>query len=129
MPASFQVWIRHASELYTLRARMRECLETVGASSATAHDVLLVATELVANGLDASPHREARVEFECVDDVIRGSVWNRGPKFEWSTTRTPAAPNPPASTGSGLELVAAVAPTTTVSQQGGFTVARFSMPA
>jgi anti-sigma regulatory factor (Ser/Thr protein kinase) len=100
--------IEGVTALRGLRHDLGDWLTEVGAASDTVSDVVLAATELATNGIEASPRSEAVVDAEASRDRLHLTVTNDGPPFAGSAGPRDDHLRP---RGRGLAIVAAVTDT------------------
>jgi anti-sigma regulatory factor (Ser/Thr protein kinase) len=117
--APYSAAIRGFEELRKLREELDNWMADLGVPEAPRLDLLVAASELVTNGIDASPDDEAFVRASRFDQAVRIVVSNVGPPFNgvW------AEPDLSSDRGRGLGLVRAMTDTLAFTHENGCTEA------
>jgi anti-sigma regulatory factor (Ser/Thr protein kinase) len=110
------------SELAAMRAVLRPYLESLGVSPSGCDDMLLIATELASNAIEASGGNEIRLRARVTRDAVTVELDDDGAGFELPPKR--AAPPTEQERGRGLWLARTLTNELTVQRRGGRTVVR-----
>ena len=109
-------------ELATVRAILRPYAESVGAVGKACEDVVIVATELAANAIEAGRGSEVRLRASADRQSIVIELDNDGPDFELPSADD--LPSPGQQRGRGLWLVRALTTDLSVERRQDRTVVR-----